>query len=318
MYLLNIANTILRRRCNILMTRWKPLNAKYSLLSEALSYAKEFLVESLFKKRCENFGYCSIAGSGFVISKNLLTKIGGFCEKCLLEDVELSLRLLIKGYSVCFVNDIHTLLEVPSTYYAYRLQQERWAYGAAQLLRMYWKRILNSKMDIVKKIENILYLSQYFSSLSIVLLNIIVFMSTILLEKSTVLASFMYPFVLWIIVSLLYSTLFLKYLRKSLNSIKALRILGRTAGLTFMLAPVLATSSIKGLFNLPFKWHVTPKGRYRIRNFKFTYELVFSISILIITLYILKIYGISTISLWYLAQLASTIYWANMLFRGKV
>ena len=317
-YLLSIADAILKRKCNVLMTRWEPSNVECSLLSEALSYTKKFLVETLFRKRYEILGYCGIAGSGFVIPKDLLVKIGGFCEKCLLEDVELGLRLLSKGYNVCFANDIHTLLEVPSTYYAYRLQQERWAYGAAQLLRMYWRRILRSKMGSIRKIENILYLSQYFSSLSIVLLNIIIPVFTILFGKSVIAISFIYPFMFLIAVSLLYSILFLKYMRGLLSFIRALRILGRTAGLTFMLAPILAISSIKGLANLPFKWHVTPKGYYKVRGFKFTYELVFSIITTAITLYMLMVYGLSAISLWYLAQLAAIIYWANMLFRGKI
>ena len=317
-YLLSIADAILKRKCNVLMTRWEPSNVECSLLSEALSYTKKFLVETLFRKRYEILGYSGIAGSGFVIPKDLLVKIGGFCEKCLLEDVELGLRLLSKGYNVCFANDIHTLLEVPSTYYAYRLQQERWAYGAAQLLRTYWGRILRSKMGSVRKIENILYLSQYFSSLSIVLLNIIIPVFTVLFGKSAIAISFIYPFMFWIIVSLLYSILFLKYMRGLLSFIRALRVLGRTAGLTFMLAPILAISSIKGLANLPFKWRVTPKGYYRVRGFKFTYELVFSIITAAITLYMLMVYGLSAISLWYLAQLASIIYWANMLFRGKI
>ncbi len=317
-YLLNIANTILKRKCDVLMTRWEPSNVECSLLSEALSYTKKFLVETLFRKRYEILGYCGIAGSGFVIPKNILIEIGGFYEKCLLEDVELGLRLLSKGYRVCFANDIHTLLEVPSTYYAYRLQQERWAYGAAQLLRTYWRRILRSKIDSVKKIENILYLSQYFSSLSIVLLNILIPIFTVLFGKLVVAMSFIYSFMFWIVISLLYSVLFLKYVRGLLSFTRALRILGRTAGLTFMLAPTLAISSIKGLANLASEWHVTPKGYYRVRSFKFTYELVFSIIIAVITLLMLMVYGLSAVSLWYLAQLASIIYWANMLFRGKV
>ncbi|MCD6114083.1 MAG: glycosyltransferase [Thermoprotei archaeon] len=317
-YLLNIADAILKRKCNVLMTRWEPSNVECSLLSEALSYTKKFLVETLFRKRYEILGYSGIAGSGFVIPKDLLVKIGGFCEKCLLEDVELGLRLLSKGYNVCFANDIYTLLEVPSTYYAYRLQQERWAYGAAQLLRMYWRRILRSKMGSARKIENILYLSQYFSSLSIVLLNIIIPVFTVLFGKSVIATSFIYSFMFLIAVLLLYSILFLKYMRGLLSFIRALRILGRSAGLTFMLAPILAISSIKGLANLPFKWHVTPKGYYRVRGFKFAYELVFSIITTAITLYMLMVYGLSAISLWYLAQLAAIIYWANMLFRGKI
>jgi len=317
-YLLNIANTILKRKCNVLMTRWEPSNVECSLLSEALSYTKKFLVETLFRKRYEILGYCSIAGSGFIISKDLLVRIGGFCEKCLLEDVELGLRLLSKGYRVCFANDIHTFLEVPSTYYAYRLQQERWAYGAAQLLRICWRRILRSEISGARKIENMLYLSQYFSSLSIALLNIFIPVFTVLFGKSAVAMSFMYSFTFWIVISLLYSILFLKYMRKLLSFTRALRILGRTAGLTFMLAPILAISSIKGLANLPSKWHVTPKGYYRVRGSEFAYELVFSIIIAAITLSMLMVYRVSAVSLWYLAQLVSITYWANMLFRGKI
>jgi len=151
-----------------------------------------------------------------------------------------------------------------------------------------------------------------------VLLNIIIPVFTILFGKSVIAISFIYPFMFLIAVSLLYSILFLKYMRGLLSFIRALRILGRTAGLTFMLAPILAISSIKGLANLPFKWHVTPKGYYKVRGFKFTYELVFSIITTAITLYMLMVYGLSAISLWYLAQLAAIIYWANMLFRGKI
>jgi len=317
-YLVKLVKVVSESKCDAVMSKWVPSNINNSLLSEALGYVKKFVVETLFKRRFMSLGYCSIAGSGFIIKKNVLFKLGGFNEKSILEDVELGLKMLISGLKVCFCESVSTYLEVPSTFYAYKIQQERWAYGSSQLLREYFTKILRSKMSFLKKIENLTYLSQYLSPFFLIMLNVLILLLTFMLEKDIISYVFNYAFALWLLVSGSYALIFTKYFKGKMGYFRTLRILGRTAGLTFMLAPLLAFSVIKGLFNLPFKWHVTPKGLCMVSREKYVYEISFLFIFFLLTMLVAYIYGYATVTLWYILQLSSIIYSVNMLFRGKV
>lgn len=63
-------------------------------------------------------------------------------EWCICEDAELGLRLLEKGYQLIYVPESYGRGIVPPSFAAYKSQRNRWAYGAAKILRHHWRSLL--------------------------------------------------------------------------------------------------------------------------------------------------------------------------------
>lgn len=81
-------------------------------------------------------------GTMTLIRRSALERIGGWAEWCICEDAELGLRLLDAGYSSVYVNHAFGRGVVPDSFAGYTRQRFRWVFGAGQILRGHWKKLL--------------------------------------------------------------------------------------------------------------------------------------------------------------------------------
>ena len=81
-------------------------------------------------------------GTMTLIRRAALEKVGGWAEWCICEDAELGLRLLDAGYSSVYVNHPFGRGVVPDSFAGFTRQRFRWVFGAGQILRGYWKKLL--------------------------------------------------------------------------------------------------------------------------------------------------------------------------------
>ncbi len=81
-------------------------------------------------------------GTMTIIRKSVLIEAGNWGEWCICEDTELGLRMMQRGYEAVYVNHAFGRGVVPDSFTAYKTQRFRWAYGAVQILRRYWKDLL--------------------------------------------------------------------------------------------------------------------------------------------------------------------------------
>lgn len=324
-FFIKAINKMIGENFDALMVKWSPLNPKETLLSEAIGQMQLFSFKTLFEGRFNTFGYCCIAGSGFLIRKIVLEEMGGFNEKCLLEDVDLGLRLFLKKYKIGYQPSNYVMLEVPSTYIAYRGQQERWAYGAIQLIKKYLIKILASKRNFTSRIEYILYLSQYASSIFLLIYTLLAFSMLYLSTVKYALQLFLPSLLLWFIITMFYSTTFIDYCmaKGKLSFFKSLRILGRTTGLTYFMLIRLILSILKAVVGKSFYWHVTPKGNILEKKRKTDVsEIICEItySALMFTLMSISFLksGFNAITFWMILQSLPSIYSIHMILSGKV
>ena len=317
--ILGIVLSRLRNGYDAVMVKWVPSNIRESLLSEAVGLYQEFAFKALFAGRFKALGYTGLAGSGFFINKRVLEDIGGFCEENILEDVDLGLRLFLKGYKIYYTENTYVRLEVPSNYASYREQQKRWAYGALQILKKYFIATLKCRRKIIEKLEYITYLTQYLSSFFLLLftLTFILYLNYVGIESIVIL----HLFTSWIIVFVLYSLFFMFFgMGKGFTFFRTLRIMGRISGVTYPMIPHLLIAMFKALLGKKLFWFVTPKGKRKQslgrREFLF-HETLFYLILTMLTLYVVsKSYLIA--SLWLLLQLSSAPYFYFMFLRGKI
>ncbi len=81
-------------------------------------------------------------GTMTMIRKAALTGLGGWAEWCICEDAELGLRLMSNGYRSVYVNHVFGRGLTAQTFAGYKGQRYRWAYGAVQILKRYWRNLL--------------------------------------------------------------------------------------------------------------------------------------------------------------------------------
>lgn len=95
--------------------------------------------------------------------RKMLEEVGGWDANILAEDTDLTVRSILKGYQVRYVNDAECYEEAVTTWKAYWRQRYRWAKGHMQCamrhLKAVWKAI---HLSLYEKIELTLLLCIYF------------------------------------------------------------------------------------------------------------------------------------------------------------
>ncbi|MEI6515362.1 MAG: glycosyltransferase family 2 protein [bacterium] len=85
------------------------------------------------------FGIASLTGTNYVIRRDVLTQLGGWDEKALTEDTELSVRIYQAGHRIAFVPYASSWEQEPETAVVWLKQRTRWArgnhYAVLKLLR---------------------------------------------------------------------------------------------------------------------------------------------------------------------------------------
>jgi len=245
-----------------LTVRWKPYNALSTPISEAQAVSLNFLSRILFDGREAIGSPIFLTGNGCVIRKNVLKNVGGWPENTLIEDVDLSIKLLINGNRIKYLYDVELPIEVPETYYALKKQQKRWVYGATQVfINNFWS-IIKSNIPLRWKFEIIFHVIQYHTLLFNVVL-IALSISSLALGFDVLLMNlycliFLIPFISIYALVYYYST------QDVITHSRMKRIvnIGRNAAVSGALALVVFISLLKAFLKLKEQWHVTPKGKF--------------------------------------------------------
>lgn len=81
------------------------------------------------------------AGTMGLIRRSVLDEVGGWDERIITEDAEISLRVLARGYRSVYVPRPYGRGIMPLTYEGLRKQRFRWAFGGIQILRRHWRTL---------------------------------------------------------------------------------------------------------------------------------------------------------------------------------
>jgi cellulose synthase/poly-beta-1,6-N-acetylglucosamine synthase-like glycosyltransferase len=142
-------------------SRWGHINYNYNILTnvEGLGLDGHFSVEQ--NARARNQLFLGFNGSGGIWCKSCIEDSGGWASDTLTEDLDLSYRAQLKGWTIRYCPDIIVPGELPAQLDAFRNQQYRWAKGSAQTLRKLGGPVLKSQTPWYKRLMGIMHLSMY-------------------------------------------------------------------------------------------------------------------------------------------------------------
>ncbi|HCK65688.1 MAG TPA: hypothetical protein DHW49_05435 [Anaerolineae bacterium] len=150
--------------------RWGHLNHDYSLLTLLQSFALDahFAIDQLARSNSDYvFNFNGTAG---IWRKSAILDAGGWQADTLTEDMDLSYRAFLKGWSAYYAGDVEAPAELPVSFTAYRRQQYRWARGSLECAIKYIPVIWKSQFSFVKKFQATLHLTGYLLHLLAILL----------------------------------------------------------------------------------------------------------------------------------------------------
>ena len=148
-------------RVAFVQARWEHLNRDYSLLTllQAFSLDTHFAIDQLARANTDYiFNFNGTAG---VWRKKAILDSGGWRADTLTEDMDLSYRAFLCGWSARYAAEVEVPAELPVSFTAYRRQQYRWARGGLECAIRYIPTIWKSNFSFARKFQATLHLTSY-------------------------------------------------------------------------------------------------------------------------------------------------------------
>lgn len=148
-------------RIAFVQARWGHLNRDYSWLTQLQSFSLDthFAIDQL--ARSGNDYVFNFNGTAGVWRKSAIIDSGGWRADTLTEDMDLSYRAFLHGWSARYAGEVEVPAELPVSFTAYRRQQYRWARGSLECAIRYLPSIWNSQFSFAKKLQATLHLTGY-------------------------------------------------------------------------------------------------------------------------------------------------------------
>ncbi|MEM3755200.1 MAG: glycosyltransferase, partial [Candidatus Bathyarchaeia archaeon] len=129
------------------------------------------------------------SGTNGIFRRKAIESVGGWSCDTLAEDLDLSVRLQLKGWKYVYLPQVVCDGEIPPKLSILKKQQFRWAKGFTECFKKHWKSILKSKsLSLFQKFEAILQLTIFFVypisivAIALALINYFIFPQTFLNE----------------------------------------------------------------------------------------------------------------------------------------
>jgi len=161
--------------CGFVQTRWGHRNRGYSLLTmaQAIGIDGHFVIEQ--SARAWNGLFLNFNGTAGLWRRQAIEQAGGWQADTITEDLDLSYRTQLAGWSARFLFDVVTPAELPTNINAFKSQQHRWAKGSIQTAIKLLPTVLR-RPDVprFKKLQAVLHLTHYLVHPTIVLMTLLV------------------------------------------------------------------------------------------------------------------------------------------------
>ncbi|HEY3006289.1 MAG TPA: glycosyltransferase family 2 protein [Kribbellaceae bacterium] len=129
----------------VVQARWMVANRNDSLVARtaALMLDAHFDIEQ--RGRAALGCFVGFNGTAGVWRTEAIRQAGGWSDRTLTEDVDLSFRAQLSGWRVVYEPGVTVPCEVPAGFGAFRIQQRRWNKGVAQNARRLAPRVLRTR-----------------------------------------------------------------------------------------------------------------------------------------------------------------------------
>ena len=249
--------------CNaICVSPWRSYTVYSTFVEEAMAFLTNYGSWLLYEKRYSANLFLYPLGAGTVISRDLAKQIGYWPRDAIQDDLRLGTILAKLGIEPLLLCS-KTRVSVPPTLSAVRIQQSRWAFGSADILRRFGTLILKSRISALKRVEAFIYITQPLMSIPSTIGFILGIVAA--LTESNV-ALFGDPYTQLSIYLITFSMvleglIIMRYAAyERLDKRKAVFLMGRISAITTIMTPIVALYTILGLVGFKIPYRITPKS----------------------------------------------------------
>jgi cellulose synthase/poly-beta-1,6-N-acetylglucosamine synthase-like glycosyltransferase len=164
----------------MVQARWSHRNRDRSLLTrvQAILLDGHFVVEQTARHRSGCF--FNFNGTAGVWRRAAIEDAGGWSADTLTEDLDLSYRAQLAGWSFLYLPDLTVPSELPADVNAFKGQQHRWSRGSVQTARKLVPRVLRARLSRRVRAEALVHLTNNLSYPLMILLSLLVFPAMVL------------------------------------------------------------------------------------------------------------------------------------------
>ena len=140
-------------KVGVVQTRWEHINEDFSLITrlQAFQLNVHFTIEQTGR---QNGNYLlQFNGTAGVWRRETIEDAGGWASDTLTEDLDLSYRAQLKGWTIKYLQEIGSPAELPSEMNSLKSQQFRWMKGGAENARRLIPAIMRSELPFMKKMH---------------------------------------------------------------------------------------------------------------------------------------------------------------------
>lgn len=287
--------------------RWESYQSSTTRLALSIGRVMKFTVDALYKGRSTLGFFVFPLGSGTLFRKDSLLAVG-LWDEVIQDDMYIGMKFLINGFKTNYVDDAVVKVLVPSSFESLKIQQGRWAYGALEVLRMKYREFVKSEVNILKKLEVVVFLGQYVPT-SLFFFGSLVIPVIAVLVGDDLMNFGLIPITFSSAVFLTYAAGLYKSL--STNSIKksvVIRTMGSSAAITATLLPTIFTGTIESLLTKKIHYRVTPKGSHeKLTSSIHLSELLYLTYLLVVSI-INSLVGNILTALWCYSLITAILY----------
>ncbi len=144
------------------------INADENMLTKLISYEEAIFFKNYVQGKDVLNLFVPLTGSCQFIRRDVMETLGYWDEKCLAEDLEMSARMIERGYRVKYAPDVISWQEVPSRIPRLFKQRLRWSRGYMQvavkygrLLKRFERRAIDAELTLIGPFIQTLFLLNY-------------------------------------------------------------------------------------------------------------------------------------------------------------
>jgi cellulose synthase/poly-beta-1,6-N-acetylglucosamine synthase-like glycosyltransferase len=248
-------------------------------------------------------------GSAGIFRMKAVTDAGGWRPGDLTEDIDLSLRLYLKGYKIYFDKNTKSYgEETPNRFSDFMRQQARWQRGTIDSTKKYLLSAIASKKLSLNEKWGVIYQSFIFFPYFLVLLFIFFNILMDILSILGILPASLYisfgitgKYLYWLAFIIFFFDMFkigLSNMKK--RNKKNIFLIPFTILFYWALIPSGFIANMKSILNIKEGWFLTPKSKNVKRKKKYYYKIFYVFLFLLLTMfYIYEIFFMGYTPNWY-------------------
>jgi cellulose synthase/poly-beta-1,6-N-acetylglucosamine synthase-like glycosyltransferase len=190
-------------KAGVIVGKFRVVNSKQTLLTRFINIETISFQWMAQAGRWFWFKVSTIPGTNFAIRRSIITELGGWDEKALAEDTELTIRVYNLGYYIRFFPAAITWEEEPEVWKVWWKQRTRWARGNQYVVLKFLKQIFRMQNKSIM-FDLIYFFFTYFLFFIGVILSGVLFVVNSFVDLNLQVG--MVSMVLWVLAYLLYVT----------------------------------------------------------------------------------------------------------------